>query len=184
MLNNNIFKALINICLIFLSLYSITAYSFSTIVHYSHVMSSTNILINIYIEQQYNVSPLKINLSFSNLFIIFYIFNISKMNITYSSYFNFSFNKPIISYNKSINVTIVQVNYIFASNMSIILVTPFQYVKIIGNTSNEIIPISLTSNLTSNPSELHEFNFNYIVFILISAIAIFSFIVLRRYKGY
>jgi len=182
--NNNIFKALINMCLILLLLYSITAYSFFTISHYSHVIPSTNTLLNIYVEQQYIMSPIKVNLSFGNLYISFYIFNISRMNISYSSSFNSSFDRPIIFYNESVNATIIKVNYIFASNMSITLSTPFQYVKIIGNISNENISIPLTSYSTSNLSKLHGFNFNYITFIFISITAIFLFIVLRRYKGH
>jgi len=182
--NNNIFKALINMCLILLLLYSVTAYSFFTVSYYSHVIPSTNTLINIYVEQQYIKSPIKVNLSFSNLYVSFYIFNMSRMNISYSSSFNFSSNKPFIFYNESINATIIQVNYIFASNMSINLVTPFQHVKIIGNISNENISVPLTSYSTSNLSKLHGFNFNYVTFIFISITAIFLFIVLRRYKGH
>ena len=182
--NNNIFKALINMCLLLLLLYSITAYSFFTISHYSHVIPSTTTLLNIYVEQQYAMSPIKVNLSFSNLYISFYIFNMSRMNISYSSSFNSSFDKPIIFYNESINATIIQVNYIFASNMSISLSTSFQYVKIIGNITNENISIPLMSYSTSNFSNSHRFNFNYVTFIFISITAIFLFIVLKRYKGH
>lgn len=183
--NNNILKALINICLILLTLYSVTAYSLFVVTHYSYLIPSTNILLNIYIEQQYNASPLKINLSFSNFYIIFYIFNTSKMSISYSSQFNSSSNMPIIFYNESINATIIKVKYIFASNMTIVLSTPFQFVKIVGNTSIENISISFMSYFTSsNSSKLYWFNYNYIIILVIFIISILSFIILRRYKGY
>jgi len=182
--NNNIFKALINVCLILLLLYSITTHSFFTISHYSYTVASQDILINIYIEQQFNESPLKINLSFSNPFFIFYIFNSSKMNITYSSSFNSSFDEPIIFYNESMNATIIKVNYMFASNMTIILVTPSQYVKIIGNSSIENVSITLPSLSTSTFSKSNGLDFNYLTFLIISIVSIVSFIVLKRYKGY
>jgi len=171
-------------CLILLLFHSGMAYSFFTISHYSHDIPSTNTLLNIYVEQQYVSSPIKVNLSFNSFYISFFIFNMSRINISYSSSFNSSFDKPIIFYNETINATIIQVNYIFASNMSITLSTPFQYVKIIGNISNENISIPLTSYSTSNFSNSHGFNFNYITFIFISITAIFLFIVLRRYKGH
>ena len=171
-------------CLILLLLYSVTAYSFFTVSYYSHVIPSTDTSINIYVEQQYVRFPIKVNLSFSNLYISFYIFNMSRMNISYSTSFNLSYDRPIIFYHKNINATIIKANYMFASNMSITLSTPFQHVKIIGNISNENISIPLTSYSTSNLSKLHGFNFNYITFIFISITAIFLFIVLRRYKGH
>jgi len=180
--NNNIFKALINVCMILLLLYSITTHSFFTISHYSYTVASQQI--NIYIEQQFNESPLKINLSFSNPFFIFYIFNSSKMNITYSSSFNSSFDEPIIFYNRSMNVTVIKVNYMFASNMTIILVTSSQYVKIIGNSSIENVSITLPPLSTSTFSKSKGLYFNYLTFLIISIVSVVSFIVLKRYKGY
>lgn len=172
-------------CLILLFVVSSSVYfSYFTLTHYTYPIPSTNSILNIYIEQKYTLYPLELNLTFKNTIVIFYVYNKSQMSISYFSPYLTPSNQPIIFYNNSLGATIIQINYIIASNITIKLNTTSQFIYIIGNTSYMNISISSFSNETSTVTKIYGFSSESLAFIFVSIIVIILFIILRKYKGH
>lgn len=179
--NINILKALINMCLIGLILLSQGTSSLTSITHYSYKIIGTNNILNIYVIEKYNSSPLKINIKFNLTYISIDIYNDSHLNIKY--YNNSTIFSPIISYSPTLNLTTIKVSYLFASNMSITVCTLTQIVKIIGNVSYSNISLGLSNTFSSTTEDRNIFNYSYITYILILISSVIIFISLKRYKG-
>lgn len=183
--NINNFKTLINMCFIFLLLISLVSFSFTSVNRYTYVLPSTGNQLNIYIIQKYNTSPIEINVTFNlnySPYIYIYIHNDSLLNISFrSSPVIFT---PIITYNSSSEITLIEINYLYANNMTILIYSSQnQYIKIIGNVSF-VNTTYANSDFISTTKSFSKYNLNYITFILILLISIIIFIALKRYKGY
>ncbi|BFH73439.1 hypothetical protein SJAV_13830 [Sulfurisphaera javensis] len=167
-------------CLLVLVLLSLPTSSMTLISHYTYNIPATNNILNIYVIENYKNIPLKIDVIFNLTYVAICIFNNSKLNITYTN--NSILQKPLISVSN--NKTLIEVTYLFASNMTLIISSQSQMVKIIGNVSyiNESV-VSLPSYIDSSNSS-NDYNLAYTVYILILIISVIMFIILRRYKGH
>ncbi|BFI75237.1 hypothetical protein YN1HA_13350 [Sulfurisphaera ohwakuensis] len=186
MTNINISKTLINMCLILLVLTSLVSSSFTLTSRYTYVLPSTNCELNIYIIQTYQKTPLEINISFNltySPYIYVYIHNNSFLNISFRN--NSEIFVPIVVYNSSKKLTLIEINYLYASNMTIfILSSKGQYIKIVGNVSYINDTRTDISNFISNSNSFSKYNLMYILYILILLISVIVFITLKRYKGH
>lgn len=151
------------------------------------MLPSTGNELNIYVLQTYQKTPLEINISFNlnySSYIYIYIHNNSFLNISFKNS-SIIFFKPIIIYNSSKETTLIGINYLYASNMTILICSSQgQYIKIIGNVSYVNDTYTNINNFITATKSFSIYNLTYITFILILLISIIIFITLKRYKGY